>query len=106
MTPMDSAKQQPPPPTSWNFHGNSRVGSVDIKSADGKERALSCPVLLSLVAKPGIGPVKLRFNLKFGCTILAAAELSGGSVDGWHSGAACFLSTASAALQSPVQDTP
>jgi hypothetical protein len=42
------------------------------------------PVLLSLVAKPGIGPVKLRFNLLFGCSILAAVELSGGGGTAGH----------------------
>jgi hypothetical protein len=44
------------------------------------------PVLLSLVAKPGIGPVKLRFNLIFGCSILVAVELSDGAGGGGTAG--------------------
>jgi hypothetical protein len=44
----------------------------------------SLPPAMSLVAKPGIGPVKLRFNLMFGCSILAAVELSGGGGTAGH----------------------
>jgi hypothetical protein len=90
--PMDCAKQQEVPnkfkklDIPWKFW----AGSVDLKSANGKKApscvpaSLPASLPLSLVAKPGIGPVKLRFNLMFGCSILAAVELSGGGGTAGH----------------------
>jgi hypothetical protein len=89
---MDCAKQQEVPnkfkklDIPWEF----QAGSVDLKSAKGPVLRACQPACqpaslpLSLVVKPGIGPVKLRFNLMFGCRILAAVELSGGGGTAGH----------------------